>query len=61
MSQQDVQQYLENIAFPADKSQIVSAAQNAGAPENMVSQLQNNLPDGEYSNAQQVASNLQSG
>ncbi len=61
MSQQDVQQYLENIAFPADKGQIVSAAQNAGAPENMVSQLQNNLPDGEYSNAQQVASNLQPG
>ncbi len=61
MSQQDVQQYLENIAFPADKGQIVSSAQNAGAPEEMVSQLQNNLPDGEYSNAQQVASNLQPG
>ena len=56
MSQQDVQQYLENIGFPADKDQIVSAAQNAGAPEQVISQLQDNLPSGEYSDAQQVTS-----
>ena len=61
MSQQDVQQYMQNMSFPATKDQIVSAAQAGGAPEAMVSYLQNNLPDGEYSNPQQVASSLTPG
>ncbi len=57
--QQYLQYYLRDISFPADKEQIVGAAQNSGAPEDMVSQLQNNLPSGEYSDFEQVASNLQ--
>ena len=61
MSQQDVQQYLQNMSFPANKDQIVSAAQDGGAPEAMVSYLQNNLPDGEYSDPQQVASSVAPG
>ena len=58
---QNVQQYLESLGFPADKEQIISAAQDAGAPDEVVSQLQDTLPGGEYSYPQQVASNLASG
>ena len=61
MEQQNMQQYLQNMGFPADKEQIVSAVQNSGAPPYVVSYLQNNLPNGEYSDPQQVASSLTPG
>ncbi len=61
MEQQAIQQYLQNMSFPANKDQIVSAFQESGAPEDMVSDIQNNLPDGEYSDAQQVSSQLTPG
>jgi len=49
------------MSFPADKEQIVSAFQDGGAPEDMVSHVQNELPNGEYSDPQQVASSLSPG
>jgi hypothetical protein len=58
VEQQAMEQYLQNMSFPADKDQIVSAFQDGGAPEDMVSHIQNNLPDGEYSDPQQVSSKL---
>lgn len=61
MEEQAIHQYLQNMSFPADKEQIVSAFQDGGAPEDMVSDVQDNLPDGEYSDPQQVASNLSPG
>ena len=61
MEEQAIQQYLQNMSFPADKDQIVSAFQDGGAPEDMVSEVQNNLPNGEYSDPQQVASSLSPG
>ena len=61
MEQQAMQQYLQNMSFPADKDQIVSAFQDGGAPEDMVSHIQNNLPNGEYSDPQQVSSSLTPG
>ncbi len=61
MEEQAIQQYLQNISFPVDKDQIVSAFQDGGAPEDMVSDVQDNLTDGEYSDPQQVASNLSPG
>ena len=61
MEQQAIQQYLQNMSFPADKEQIVSAFQDGGAPEDMVSHVQNELPNGEYSDPQQVASSLSPG
>ena len=61
MEEQAMQQYLQNMSFPADKDQIVSAFQDGEAPEDMVSHLQNNLPNGEYSDPQQVASSLSPG
>jgi len=61
VEEQAIQQYLQNMSFPADKDQIVSAFQDGGAPEDMVSEVQNNLPNGEYSDPQQVASSLSPG
>jgi hypothetical protein len=61
MSQQNMQQYLQNLAnlaFPANKEQIVRYVRNSGAPQYVVSYLQNNLSSGKYSNVQQVTSNL---
>ncbi len=61
MEEQAIQQHLQSISFPADKDQIVSAFQEGGAPEHMVSHIQNNLPYGEYSDPQQVVSKLSPG
>ena len=61
MEEQAIHQHLQNMSFPADKEQIVSALQDAGAPEDMVSEVQDNLRDGEYSDPQEVASQLSPG
>ncbi len=61
MEEQAINQHLQNMSFPADKEQIVSALQDAGAPEDMVSEVQDNLRDGEYSDPQEVASQLSPG
>lgn len=55
---QDLQQYLQNINWPANKDQIVGEAQNNDAPGNIVDQLKNNLDPGQYSDPQQVLSNI---
>ena len=53
---QDLQQYLQNLNWPANKDQIVSEAQNNNADSNIIDQLKNNLGAGQYSDAQQVIS-----
>ncbi len=58
---QDLQQYLQNINWPADKDQIVSEAQNNDAPGNIIDQLKNQLDPGQYSDPQQVLSNVMGG
>lgn len=58
---QDLQQYLQNINWPADKDQIVSEAQNNDAPGNIIDQLKNKLDPGQYSDPQQVLSNVMGG
>jgi hypothetical protein len=61
VEQRAIHQYLQDISFPADKEQIVSAFQDGGAPEDMASDIQNNLPNGEYFDPQQVASSVSPG
>ncbi len=58
---QDLQQYLQNINWPANKDQIVSEAQNNNAPDDVINQLKNNLDPGQYSDPQQVLSNVTGG
>ncbi len=55
---QDLQQYLQNINWPANKDQIVSEAQNNNADGSIIDQLKNNLDPGQYSDPQQVISNV---
>lgn len=45
----NVQQYFEGVNFPLNKEDAITGAQNSGAPEQMVSQLQERLPEGEIS------------
>ena len=55
---QDLQQYLQNLDWPANKDQIVSEAQNNNADGSIIDQLKNNLDPGQYSDPQQVISNV---
>ena len=55
---QDLQQYLQNLNWPANKEQIVSEAQNNNADSSIIDQLKNNLDPGQYSDPQQVISNV---
>ena len=58
---QDLQQYLQNINWPANKDEIVSEVQNNNAPGDVIDQLKNNLDPGQYSDPQQVLSNVTGG
>ncbi|MDQ4106893.1 MAG: DUF2795 domain-containing protein [Actinomycetota bacterium] len=58
---QDLQQYLQNINWPANKDEIVNEAQNNEAPGNIIDQLKNQLDPGQYSDPQQVLSNVMGG
>ncbi|CAN5580425.1 MAG: DUF2795 domain-containing protein [Rubrobacteraceae bacterium] len=58
---QDLQQYLQNLNWPANKDQIVSEAQNNNADSGIIDQLKNNLDPGQYSDPQQVISNVTGG
>jgi hypothetical protein len=55
---QDLQQYLQNLNWPANKDEIVSEAQNNNADSSIIDQLKNNLDPGQYSDPQQVISNV---
>lgn len=58
---QDLQQYLQNIDWPANKDQIISEVQNNNGPGDVIDQLKNNLDPGQYSDPQQVLSNVTGG
>ena len=58
---QDLQQYIQNINWPANKDQIVSEVQNNNGDQSIIDQLKNNLDPGQYSDPQQVLSNIQGG
>ena len=45
MAEQDFEQYLQGVQFPAKKDEIVSAAQNNGAPQHLIEHLEG-LRDG---------------
>ncbi len=53
-SMADVEHALKGIDFPKNKNEIVSYAQNHGANQEIVSDLQQ-LPDKTYNNAADVA------
>jgi hypothetical protein len=50
-------QYLEGVEYPASKEDLISAAENNGAPEDLVGML-GSLSRPEYSGPEQVAEDL---
>ena len=52
-SDTDIAQYLENVQFPAKKDDIVHAARQSGAPNDVIACL-SELPGSDYADAQEV-------
>lgn len=53
----DAPQYLEGVEYPASKEAVISAAENNGAPEDLVGML-GSLSRPEYSGPEEVAEDL---
>ena len=55
----DAQQYLQGVEYPASKEDVVSAAENNGAPDDLMRMLEGlNRP--EFSEQEQVLEDLRS-
>lgn len=55
----DAQQYLQGVEYPASKADIVSAAENNGAPDTLMRMIEGlNRP--EFSEQEQVLEDLRS-
>ncbi len=55
---QDLGKYFEGVDFPLDKQDAVEVARNGGAPQPVVDQLQQRLPEGQFSNSQEIVQAL---
>ncbi len=53
----DAQQYLEGVDYPANKEELISAAESNGAPETMIRML-GGLSRSEYSDPEELAADL---
>ena len=53
----DAQQYLEGIEYPASKEEIISGAENNGAPESVIEAI-GRLPTPEFNSAEDVVADL---
>ena len=53
----DAKQYIENVEYPANKGEIISAAESNGAPESMVEAI-GRLPTPEFASAEDVMADL---
>ncbi len=55
----DAQQYLQGVEYPASKEDVVSAAENNGAPEDLMRMI-TGLSRPEFSEEEQVLEDLRS-
>lgn len=53
----DVQTHLRGLTYPADRNDLVAAAQNNGAPEDIVNALQG-MPEATYDGPDEVVKGL---
>ncbi len=58
LNPQDIQKYFEGVDFPLNKQDAVKVAKNNNAPQPVVDQLQQRLPEGEFSNPQEIVQAL---
>ena len=54
---EDAQQYLQGVEYPASKEDVVSAAENNGAPDDLMRMLEG-LSRPEFSEQEQVLDDL---
>ena len=54
---EDTQQYLEGVDYPASKEEIISAAEDNGAPESVIEAI-GRLPTPEFASADDVVADL---
>ena len=53
----DARQYIESVEYPANKDEIISAAEGNGAPQSMVEAI-GRLPTPEFASAEDVMADL---
>ena len=53
----DARQYLEGVEYPANKEEIISAAEGNGAPESVIEAI-GSLPTPEFASAEDVVADL---
>ncbi len=53
----EAQQYLEGVDYPARKDEIISAAEDNGAPQSLIEAL-GSLPTPEFASAEDVVADL---
>jgi hypothetical protein len=53
----DAKRYIESVEYPANKDEIISAAEGNGAPESMVEAI-GRLPTPEFASAEDVVADL---
>ena len=53
----DARQYLEGVEYPANKEEIISAAEDNGAPESVIEAI-GSLPTPEFASAEDVVADL---
>ena len=53
----DAQQYIEGVDYPASKDEVISAAEDNGAPESLVEAI-GRLPTPDFSSAEDVVADL---
>ncbi len=58
MGTQDIDRYLRNVNFPADKMEIVNNARDQNAPDDVVRNL-DMLPDKRFNSAEDVWKDMQ--
>lgn len=56
---EDLQEYLADIDWPANKETVVESARGNGAPEDTLEQMRNSLSGRSFSGPEEVAENLQ--
>ncbi len=54
-SEQDFEQYLQGVEFPANKEELVSAARSNDAPQHLVEHLEGLKDGAEYSGVEELS------
>ncbi len=53
-SEQNFEQYLQGVEFPAKKDEVISAAKSNGAPQHIIEHLEGLTEGAEFRNANEI-------